>query len=377
MASKSDDSEIRIVDFGLATTVNGDNQRDQCGTPYYMAPEIILGSLYGKSVDMWAFGVILYTLLSGNLPFDGWYIEELFRKIIAGKFEFPLIEWKSISATAKDLISCLLTVDVKKRLTVDQALSHAWLSVKDEVLAARDLSKTVTYLKQLDAAKAKKLKTEIKVSSGDSEDLLSGPTGDQALPISQQPTVRFSNVTLTGKALESMKPKIPLPATVDIKGNQRITKNQVTKVLETMQEKKEHLTIPSNLPHILANYYLLGKKLGEGAFGLVKIGLNKFTKEEVAVKIYYLSKLPDILAKGLNEEMAIMKDLNDHPNIVQFYDYFKEKEACYVIMEKISGGELFDRITRKDHYSEKEAQAFSKILFQTIKFMHDKNIVHR
>jgi serine/threonine protein kinase len=375
MASKNDDSEVRIVDFGLATTVKDDNQRDQCGTPYYMAPEILKGIPYGKSVDMWAFGVILYTLLSGGLPFDGWFIEELFLKIEKGIFEFPLNEWKAVSSTAKDLISCLLTVDVKKRLTVDQALSHPWLTMKDEMLELRNLSKTVTYLKQYEpAAAGKKLKSEIKAT--DQQVTLAHIT-------SQHQTVHFSNITIKGKTLANLKSQQQSQmsqqpsVTVDIKGNQRIESKQITVVLQTMKENQNVNKIPSNIPHTLENYYILGKKLGEGAFGLVKIGLHKYTKEEVAVKIYYLSKLPKVLADGLKEEMAIMKELNDYSNIVQFYDYFEEKEACYVIMEKISGGELFDRITRKTHYSEKEAQQFSKILFQTMKFMHDKHIIHR
>ncbi|XP_056418799.1 serine/threonine-protein kinase DCLK2 isoform X2 [Hyla sarda] len=120
---------LKLGDFGLATIVDGPLYT-VCGTPTYVAPEIIAETGYGLKVDIWAAGVITYILLCGFPPFrsDNNLQEDLFDQILIGKLEFPSPYWDNITDSAKELISCMLQVNVEDRFTADQILSHPWVS---------------------------------------------------------------------------------------------------------------------------------------------------------------------------------------------------------------------------------------------------------
>ncbi|ELV13660.1 Serine/threonine-protein kinase DCLK2 [Tupaia chinensis] len=120
---------LKLGDFGLATVVEGPLYT-VCGTPTYVAPEIIAETGYGLKVDIWAAGVITYILLCGFPPFrsESNLQEDLFDQILAGKLEFPAPYWDNITDSAKELISQMLQVNVEARCTAGQVLSHPWVS---------------------------------------------------------------------------------------------------------------------------------------------------------------------------------------------------------------------------------------------------------
>uniref|UniRef100_L7N3N9 Serine/threonine-protein kinase DCLK2 n=1 Tax=Xenopus tropicalis TaxID=8364 RepID=L7N3N9_XENTR len=120
---------LKLGDFGLATVVDGPLYT-VCGTPTYVAPEIIAETGYGLKVDIWAAGVITYILLCGFPPFrsENNLQEDLFDQILIGKLEFPSPYWDNITDSAKELISCMLQVNVEERYTAEQILSHPWVS---------------------------------------------------------------------------------------------------------------------------------------------------------------------------------------------------------------------------------------------------------
>ncbi|XP_018416803.1 PREDICTED: serine/threonine-protein kinase DCLK2 isoform X1 [Nanorana parkeri] len=120
---------LKLGDFGLATVVDGPLYT-VCGTPTYVAPEIIAETGYGLKVDIWAAGVITYILLCGFPPFrsENNLQEDLFDQILIGKLEFPSPYWDNITDCAKELISCMLQVNVEDRCTAEQILSHPWVS---------------------------------------------------------------------------------------------------------------------------------------------------------------------------------------------------------------------------------------------------------
>ena len=129
--------EIKIIDFGLSKqfeTKIGDSEaafrelKTVVGTPLYVAPEVLKGK-YDFRCDNWSLGVVTYVLLSGNPPFFGQSTQEIFRKLTNGKISFAGPEWKNVSKQAKDFISKLICVDVKKRMGSKQALKHAWLNM--------------------------------------------------------------------------------------------------------------------------------------------------------------------------------------------------------------------------------------------------------
>ena len=129
---KSHDSmdKIMIADFGYAIHCTGNVLKDQLGTPNYVAPEVLLRHAYGKSVDVWALGVILFIMLSGNFPFNHSDQTTLFRTIVKGEFSFEVDKhkWVGVSEDAKDLIRKILVVEESKRFALDQILEHPWMN---------------------------------------------------------------------------------------------------------------------------------------------------------------------------------------------------------------------------------------------------------
>ncbi|EXL93957.1 kinase-like domain-containing protein [Fusarium oxysporum II5] len=119
---------IKIADFGLSKIVWDNQTMTPCGTVGYTAPEIVKDERYSKSVDMWALGCVLYTLLCGFPPFYDESIEVLTEKVAKGQYTFLSPWWDEISKSAQDLISHLLTVDPEKRFTITEFLAHPWIA---------------------------------------------------------------------------------------------------------------------------------------------------------------------------------------------------------------------------------------------------------
>lgn len=117
LTSKDDDASIKLADFGFAKKIefNGEGLVTACGTPGYVAPEILEGQAYGKGVDIWSIGVITYILLCGYPPFHDDNHNALFKKIKKGKFQFDSPYWDHVSDDAKDLISKMLVVNPAER----------------------------------------------------------------------------------------------------------------------------------------------------------------------------------------------------------------------------------------------------------------------
>lgn len=118
---------IKLADFGLSKIIWDSKTMTPCGTVGYTAPEIVKDERYSKSVDMWALGCVLYTILCGFPPFYDESIEVLTAKVAKGQFSFLSPWWDEISVEAKDLVSHLLEVDPEKRYTIDEFLAHPWI----------------------------------------------------------------------------------------------------------------------------------------------------------------------------------------------------------------------------------------------------------
>lgn len=123
---------IKIADFGLSKVIWDSQTMTPCGTVGYTAPEIVKDERYSKSVDMWAMGCVLYTLLCGFPPFYDESIQVLTEKVARGQYTFLSPWWDDISKSAQDLVSHLLTVDPEKRYTIKEFLAHPWVRQTDE-----------------------------------------------------------------------------------------------------------------------------------------------------------------------------------------------------------------------------------------------------
>ncbi|XP_068566440.1 serine/threonine-protein kinase H1-like [Cebidichthys violaceus] len=159
------DSRLLVTDFGLATfggagseisgpdgSIGGDctgadrswSLATTCGTPEYMAPEVLLRKPYSCAVDMWALGVIAYVLLSGSMPFEDDSRTRLYRSIVRGKYSFHGDPWPSVSNPAKDFVRHLLPLDPAERLTADQAVRHPWVVTMAAGSSARNLHRSIS-----------------------------------------------------------------------------------------------------------------------------------------------------------------------------------------------------------------------------------------
>merc|ERR1719181_726958 len=129
-SSPDDDAIIKVADFGLARMVSGkDMMKTACGTPGYVAPEVLKNQGYDSgAVDIWSVGVILYILLCGFPPFYEEELPALFDQILHARYDFPTPWWDNISKEAKDLVTKLLELDPKTRLTATQVKAHVWCS---------------------------------------------------------------------------------------------------------------------------------------------------------------------------------------------------------------------------------------------------------
>ncbi|KAJ3431193.1 serine/threonine-protein kinase fhke-related [Anaeramoeba flamelloides] len=137
LSSEKSDTFIKVSDFGVSAILEENQKMDKvAGTPSFLAPEVIKsiqGGEYGTECDLWSLGVVMYNVLSGYLPFPEDGAEtNLYLKIKRGDFDFPNDPWQNISIAAKNFIKRLLTVDVKKRITIKESLNHPWILNQNE-----------------------------------------------------------------------------------------------------------------------------------------------------------------------------------------------------------------------------------------------------
>ncbi|KAM9561402.1 calcium/calmodulin-dependent protein kinase type II subunit gamma-like isoform 13-T13 [Salvelinus alpinus] len=153
LASKMKGAAVKLADFGLAIEVQGDQQAwfGFAGTPGYLSPEVLRKDAYGKPVDIWACGVILYILLVGYPPFWDEDQHKLYQQIKAGAYDFPSPEWDTVTPEAKNLINQMLTINPSKRITADQALKHPWICQRSTVASMIHRQETVECLRKFNA----------------------------------------------------------------------------------------------------------------------------------------------------------------------------------------------------------------------------------
>ena len=149
---EDDDADLKIADFGFAKRITELLPNEvACGTPGYVAPEILRGDSYGAEVDIWSMGVIVYVLLAGYPPFYDEDQKKLFRKIKEGKYYFHEDYWSHVSPEATDLIRKMLCVNQTERWTAKQLLQHPWITMGEDKLKGKDLTATIAQMKKFNA----------------------------------------------------------------------------------------------------------------------------------------------------------------------------------------------------------------------------------
>ncbi|XP_061788088.1 calcium/calmodulin-dependent protein kinase (CaM kinase) II beta 1 isoform X5 [Nerophis lumbriciformis] len=217
LASKCKNAAVKLADFGLAIEVQGEQQAwfGFAGTPGYLSPEVLRKESYGKPVDIWACGVILYILLVGYPPFWDEDQHKLYQQIKAGAYDFPSPEWDTVTPEAKNLINQMLTINPAKRITAQEALKHPWVCQRSTVASMMHRQETVECLKKFNARRKLKgaILTTMLVSRNFSAKTLLNKKADVKKRKSSS-TVQYMPQTNSSKnsIVTSPKGNIPSPA---------------------------------------------------------------------------------------------------------------------------------------------------------------------
>ena len=176
-------SDIKIIDFGLATKFGEDQMHTVVGTPYYVAPEVLRGN-YDQQCDVWSLGVLLFVILGGYPPFYGDSQHEIFKKITHGTYDYDREEWNDVSMEARSLIDSMLVVNPQRRITLDQVLKHSWFGLHHDSsrltqVPLRILDKLKNY-RAPRRLKQETLKVVVKLLSNEQIDELRVTTKQQA-----------------------------------------------------------------------------------------------------------------------------------------------------------------------------------------------------
>mmetsp|Transcript_9393 Transcript_9393/g.28051 ORF Transcript_9393/g.28051 Transcript_9393/m.28051 type:complete len:714 (+) Transcript_9393:193-2334(+) len=335
LKSSHDDSTILVADFGFAKYVPDEGLKTRCGTPAFVAPEILVGKPYNTQVDMWSVGCLIYMIIAGYAPFRDETHRGLFRKIRGSNFSFHDAYWRNVSIEAKQLITNLLTVDPNDRLDAEEALSAAWFREKDDNLSTRDLSGSISEIKKFKASHAFKDAVEAVAQAFNVEKI-------------------SDLLKLTDKHVEAEQEEIEKGKFSDPPG--------VHKLNLSLTKKKT-----------FAQLYEVKDKIQTGSAGVVKRCFSIVYQKDFAVKI--MKRNPEKDEQVLHE-VNIMNQLR-HENLVAVVDFFEEEDYFYIVMELMAGGDLFDRIIQLHNYTERDARDLAKILLEAVDYMHKNGIVHR
>lgn len=358
---------IKVADFGFAKELpKGGHLKSRCGTPAYVAPEICVGVPYGKGVDIWSCGVILYLLLSGKIPFivqrapgRKHDLKALFLKIRAADYVFDEQDWDKISMGAKSLIARMLTVDTQRRMTIHEALKSPWMIKKDDELGLSDsvhLDKTITNLKSFNARRSLR-------------------------------SAMIATTFVTTAAWFDTKTVTFMSKTSKLAGNLSVGSNDapstpLTSTAKTVKGGKVGQTFN--------DLYRMKEKIRDGEVGHtvwkgVKLMLNENgTKMESKKKYYAIKEVKRNVGaiqmstedgKVLNE-VSILQSLS-HYHVVQLFDFMEEANHFYLVMELMGGGDLFERIVTKEMYTEKDAREVAKALLSAVDYIHQRGVAHR
>uniref|UniRef100_A0A7N6AUI0 Ribosomal protein S6 kinase n=1 Tax=Anabas testudineus TaxID=64144 RepID=A0A7N6AUI0_ANATE len=345
---------IVLTDFGLSKEFDQvERAFSVCGTIEYMAPEIVEGGESGhdKAVDWWSLGVLMYELLTGGSPFTVDGVEN--SRILKKDPPFP----KDMGPLAKDVIQRLLIKDPKKRLGsgpngAENVKKHPFYQkINWEDLAA----------KQVPAPFKPVIRDELDVSNFADEFTEMDPTySPAALP--QNCDRIFQGYSFMAPSI-LFKRNVVMDDPVQLCGGSERPGSAAVARSAMMKDSPFYLNYEMDLKD---------SALGEGSFSICRRCTHKKTGQKYAVKI--VSKRMEAQTQ---REIAALKLCDGHPNIVKLHEIYHDQLHTYLVLELLGGGELLERIRRKQHFSETEASRIMRKLVSAVSHMHDVGVVHR
>ncbi|XP_010705389.1 ribosomal protein S6 kinase alpha-2 isoform X3 [Gallus gallus] len=338
-----EEGHIKITDFGLSKEAIDHDKRAYsfCGTIEYMAPEVVNRRGHTQSADWWSFGVLMFEMLTGSLPFQGKDRKETMALILKAKLGMP----QFLSIEAQSLLRALFKRNPSNRLGagfdgVEEIKRHPFFITIDWNKLYR-----------------KEIKPPFKPAVGRPEDTFHfdpeftsrTPTDSPGVPPSANAHHLFRGFSFVASNL------VQEPAQQDV---HKIT---VHPIVQQLHGNNIHFT----------DGYEIKEDIGIGSYSVCKRCVHKATETEFAVKIIDKSK------RDPSEEIEILLRYGQHPNIITLKDVYDDGKYVYLVMELMRGGELLDRILQQKCFSEREASAVLCTITRTVDYLHSQGVVHR
>uniref|UniRef100_A0A8D2LS08 Ribosomal protein S6 kinase n=1 Tax=Varanus komodoensis TaxID=61221 RepID=A0A8D2LS08_VARKO len=331
-----EEGHIKITDFGLSKEAIDHDKRAYsfCGTIEYMAPEVVNRRGHTQSADWWSFGVLMFEMLTGSLPFQGKDRKETMALILKAKLGMP----QFLSIEAQSLLRALFKRNPSNRLGagldgVEEIKRHPFFATIDWNKLYR-----------------KEIKPPFKPAVGRPEDTFHfdpeftsrTPTDSPGVPPSANAHNLFRGFSFVFAGMNCDATLLKVHS-VQLHGN------------------NIHFT----------DGYEIKEDIGVGSYSICKRCVHKATETEFAVKIIDKSK------RDPSEEIEILLRYGQHPNIITLKDVYDDGKYVYLVMELMRGGELLDRILRQKCFSEREASAVLCTISKTVDYLHSQGVVHR
>lgn len=331
------DGHISLTDFGLCKEALSDQKAYSfCGTVEYMAPEVINRKGHTTAADWWSFGVLMFEMLTGALPFQGANRKETMMQILKAKLGMP----QFLSSEAQSLLRALFKRNPANRLAsgpngIEDMKVHPFFG-------------TIDWQKLYDRETKPPFIPAVSRSDHtayfDKEFTTRTPEDSPGCPPSATAHELFRGFSFIAPSLDE------------------------DTATDNNQKKAERSFVVKQL---IGKEYELKEDLGNGSYSLCKRCIYKENGKEYAVKIIDKSK------RECDEEVEILLRYGQHPNVVTLYDVYEDASSIYLVMELLRGGELLDKILSQKYFNEKEASAVLEVVTKTVKYLHDNGVVHR
>ncbi|XP_059380742.1 ribosomal protein S6 kinase alpha-3 isoform X5 [Carassius carassius] len=336
-----EEGHIKLTDFGLSKeSIDHENKAYSfCGTVEYMAPEVVNRRGHTYSADWWSYGVLMFEMLTGTLPFQGKDRKETMTMILKAKLGMPPF----LSSEAQSLLRSLFKRNPSNRLGagpdgVEEIKRHQfYVTIDWNKLFRREIH------------------PPFKPASGrpddtfyfDPEFTAKTPKDSPGVPPSANANQLFRGFSFV--AISSEEDSQPLQS------------NSVSSIVQQLHRSVSQFN----------DAYEVKEDIGVGSYSICRRCIQKSTGMEYAVKIINKVK------RDPTEEVEILLRYGQHPNIITLKDVYDDGRSVYLVTELLKGGELLDKILRQKFFSEREASAVLYTITKTVEYMHNQGVVHR
>ncbi|XP_033878117.1 ribosomal protein S6 kinase alpha-1 isoform X1 [Acipenser ruthenus] len=334
---------IKLTDFGLSKEAIDHEKKafSFCGTVEYMAPEVVNRQGHNHSADWWSYGVLMFEMLTGSLPFQGKDRKETMNLILKAKLGMP----QFLSAEAQSLLRALFKRNPANRLGAGTDGAEA---IKRHVFYS-----TIDWNKLF----RKELKPPFRPAVArpddtfyfDSEFTSRTPKDSPGVPPSAGAHQLFRGFSFVATGM------------LEDEGNEVQELKPLHPVVQQLHGKNLHFN----------DGYNVKEDIGVGSYSVCKRCVHKTTNTEYAVKIIDKSK------RDPCEEVEILLRYGQHPNILTLKDVYDDGKQVYLVTELMRGGELLDKLLKQKYFSEREASAVLYTITKTVEYLHCQGVVHR